>query len=72
VGAADDNGWLKNTSQVYVPLDAGDDVIFVAVGEQSHLVAAATFKVVFPFGLRPAKPSAPTDSVPSPSGRGSA
>ena len=53
-GTADDNGWLKAAGQVYVPNDiAEDDVIFVAVGEQSHLVAAATFKVVFPFGLRP-------------------
>ena len=53
VGAADDNGWLKTTSQEYIPNDVADDVIFVAVGEQSHLVAAATFKVVFPFGLHP-------------------
>ena len=53
-GTADDNGWLKGVGQVYVPNDIDeDDVIFVAVGEQSHLVAAATFKVVFPFGLRP-------------------
>jgi hypothetical protein len=37
----------------------GDDVIFVAVGEQSHLVAAATFKVVFPFGLRPTQSQTP-------------
>ncbi|MBV9172711.1 MAG: hypothetical protein JOZ81_21785 [Chloroflexi bacterium] len=57
VTAADDNGWLKSNDQVYVPNDVADDVIFVAVGEQSHLVAAATFKVVFPFGLHPeAKP----------------
>jgi hypothetical protein len=52
-GTADDNGWLKGVGQVYIPNDIDDDVIFVAVGEQSHLVAAATFKVVFPFGLRP-------------------
>jgi hypothetical protein len=57
VGTADDNGWLKTNSQAYIPNDVADDVIFVAVGEQSHLVAAATFKVVFPFGLHPgAKP----------------
>ena len=56
---ADDNGWLKGAGQVYVPNDVGDDVIFVAVGEQSHLVAAATFKVVLPFGLRPSQ-SQPT------------
>ena len=53
VGAADDNGWLKTTTQVYIPNDVEDDVIFVAVGEQSHLVAAATFKVIFPFNLHP-------------------
>jgi len=53
VGTADDNGWLKTTTQVYIPNDVQDDVILVAIGEQSHLVAAATFKVVFPFGLHP-------------------
>jgi hypothetical protein len=57
VATADENGWLKGGDQVYVPNDVADDVIFVAVGEQSHLVAAATFKVIFPFGLHPgAKP----------------
>jgi len=50
---------LKGAGQVYVPNDVGDDVIFVAVGERSHLVAAATFKVVLPFGLRPSQ-SQPT------------
>jgi hypothetical protein len=58
-GAGDDGGWLKGAGQVYIPNDVGDDVIFVAVGEQSHLVAAATFKVVFPFGLRPTPTQAP-------------
>jgi hypothetical protein len=53
VAAADENGWLKMTSPVYVPKDVDDDVIFVAVGEQSHLATAATFRVVFPFGLHP-------------------
>jgi len=57
-GTGDGGGWLKGAGQVYIPNDVGDDVIFVAVGEQSHLVAAATFKVVFPFGLRPS-PSQP-------------
>jgi hypothetical protein len=61
-GAADDGGWLKGAAQVYVPTDVDDDLIFVAVGEQSHLVAAATFKVVFPFGLRPGQ--SPTTSPP--------
>src|SRR5262249_37578037 len=59
-GAADDNGWLKGVAQVYIPNDVDDEVIFVAVGDQSHLVAAATFKVVLPFGLRPS----PTPPVP--------
>ena len=58
-GTADDNGWLKGGAQVYVPNDAEDDVIFVAVGEQSHLVSAATFKVVLPFGLRPSQSRSP-------------
>jgi 5-hydroxyisourate hydrolase-like protein (transthyretin family) len=58
-GVADDGGWLKGIGQVYISNDAGDDVIFVAVGEQSHLVAAATFKVVFPFGLRPTQSQSP-------------
>ena len=58
-GVADDGGWLKGIGQVYISNDAGDDVIFVAVGEQSHLVAAATFKVVFPFGLRPSQSQSP-------------
>jgi hypothetical protein len=59
-GAADDNGWLKGVAQVYIPNDVDDEVIFVAVGDQSHLVAVATFKVVLPFGLRPG----PTPPVP--------
>jgi hypothetical protein len=59
-GTADDNGWLKGVGQVYIPNDVADDVIFVAVGEQSHLVSAATFRVVFPFGLHPGQ----TQSVP--------
>jgi len=58
-GAGDDGGWLKGAGQVYIPNDVGDDVIFVAVGDQSHLVAAATFKVVFPFGLRPTQSQSP-------------
>jgi hypothetical protein len=64
-GAADDNGWLKGVAQVYIPNDVDDEVIFVAVGDQSHLVAAATFKVVFPFGLRPSQ-SAPARQSPPP------
>jgi hypothetical protein len=74
----DDNGWLKGVDQVYVPRRVADDVVFVAVDQQSfvavgqqrfvavgqqrfvavdqqgHLVAAATFKVIFPLarGLR--------------------
>jgi hypothetical protein len=58
-GSADDNGWLKGAGLVYIPNDVEDDVIFVAVGEQSHLVSAATFKVVFPFGLHPSQSQPP-------------
>jgi hypothetical protein len=50
---ADDGGWLKGAAQVYIPLDVMDNVIFVAQGEQSRLISAATFTVVFPFGLHP-------------------
>jgi hypothetical protein len=58
-GMADDGGWLKNAGPVYIPNEVDDDVIFVAVGDKSHLVAAATFKVVLPFGLRPGRPDPP-------------
>jgi hypothetical protein len=58
-GSGDDGGWLKGAGQVYIPNDVGDDIIFVAVGDHSHLVAAATFKVVFPFGLRPTQSTSP-------------
>jgi hypothetical protein len=55
----DDGGWLKGAAQIYIPLDVNDNVMFVAVGDQSHLICAATFTVVFPFGLHPqATPSA--------------
>jgi hypothetical protein len=50
---ADDGGWLKGAAQVYIPLDVMDNVIFVAQGQQSRLISAATFTVVFPFGLHP-------------------
>lgn len=66
-GTGDDGGWLKGAGYVYIPNDVGDDVIFVAVGEQSHLVAAATFKVVLPFGLRPTQALTP-QAVPVKSG----
>jgi hypothetical protein len=59
-GLADDNGWLKSVAPVYIPSDVGEYVILVAVGEQSHLVAAATFTVILPFGLRPSQ------SLPAP------
>ena len=58
-GVADENGWLKGASYVYIPPNVDDAVIFVAVGEQSHLVAAATFTVVLPFGLRPSQSPSP-------------
>jgi hypothetical protein len=50
---ADDYGWLHTSGMAYVPRDAATDVVFVAVGEQSHATARATFNVVFPFDLRP-------------------
>lgn len=50
---ADDFGWLRYGGPVYIPGDAEASVTFVAVGEQSHAKASATFKVVYPFGLRP-------------------
>jgi len=56
----DDGGWLKDTAVVYIPLDVSDNVIFVATGDQSHLVCAATFTVVFPFGLHPQPTTTPT------------
>jgi hypothetical protein len=56
---ADDNGWLKGAGPVYIPNDADDDVMFVAVGAQSHLVAAATFRLILPFGLRPSQSPVP-------------
>ena len=52
-GQADDNGWLHPADYVYIPTNVTDDVTFVAVGELSGKSASATFKVVFPFGLRP-------------------
>jgi hypothetical protein len=65
VGQADDYGWLRSAGTIYVPLDAEQDVIFVAVGEQSHRTVAATFTVVLPFGLRP-HASAPTPPTQKP------
>jgi hypothetical protein len=53
-GQADAYGWLHDAGPVYVPRDATDQVVFVAVGQQSHAIATATFKVVHPFGLYPA------------------
>ncbi len=50
---ADDFGWLRYGGPAYIPGDADASVTFVAVGEQSHATASATFKVVYPFGLRP-------------------
>jgi hypothetical protein len=68
VGVADDNGWLKGAGQVYIANDVDDDVIFVATGEQSQLVAAATFKVVFPFGLHPGQSQPPQVPQAKPGG----
>jgi hypothetical protein len=47
-----------------VPNDATEDVTFVAVGELSHKTAAATFKLVFPFGLRPESPHPASNQSP--------
>jgi hypothetical protein len=50
---ADDYGWLHTSGTAYVPRDADTDVTFIAAGDQSHTTASATYKVVFPFDLRP-------------------
>lgn len=52
-GTADDYGWLHNAGPVTVPKDAIYQITFVAVGESSHSVATATFKIVLPFGISP-------------------
>ncbi len=53
-GQADAYGWLHDAGPVSIPKDAAPQVTFVAVGQESHSVATATFKVIYPFGLRPA------------------
>jgi hypothetical protein len=50
---ADDYGWLHTSGLAYVPRDAATDVTFIAVGDDSHATARATYRVVFPFDLRP-------------------
>ncbi len=62
-GKADDYGWLHGTGPATIPKDAVYQVMFVAVGEQSHSVATATFKIVLPFGLRPDGVAPPTPTV---------
>ena len=52
-GRADDYGWLHNAGPATIPTDALTQVTFLAVGEDSHSVATATFKIVLPFGIRP-------------------
>jgi len=58
-GQADEYGWLHLSSMASVPGDptSGGDpsasVTFVAVGEQSHATASATFKVINPFANLP-------------------
>jgi len=47
-GQADDGGWLRGAGPATVPPDATRKVTFVAVGEQSHAVATATFTVSAP------------------------
>jgi hypothetical protein len=53
-GQADAYGWLHDAGPIYVPRDAGNQVVFFAIGDQSHSVASATFKVGYPFGMHPA------------------
>jgi len=57
---ADDYGWLHPTAAVYVPKDAINQVVFVAVGARSGMSASATYKVVYPFGLGPTPEATPS------------
>jgi hypothetical protein len=50
---ADDFGWLRAGSVANVPRDALMDVPFIAVGQESRTFASATFKLVYPFGIKP-------------------
>jgi hypothetical protein len=50
---ADAYGWLHDAGPQYIPKDATQKVLIVAVGDSSHVIATATFTVVLPFGLRP-------------------
>ena len=50
---ADDYGWLRGGTVAYVPRDSIADVAFAAVGQESRTFATATFKLVFPLGLKP-------------------
>jgi hypothetical protein len=59
---ADDYGWLQLGGTGSVPGDARDTVTFVAVGQQSHATASASFKVVNPFDRLP--PNLPSDQPP--------
>lgn len=61
---ADDSGWLTAGGATGVPGDAQNAVTFVAVGEQSHATASASFKVVNPFDSLP--PSLQPQNVPAP------
>jgi hypothetical protein len=72
-GKADDYGWLHNAGPATIPKDAVYQVTFVAVGQQSHSVATATFKIVLPFGIRPnglppvpQQPGTPAAVTPTP------
>lgn len=61
---ADDYGWLQLGGTGSVPGDANNSVTFVAVGQQSHATASASFKVVNPFDNLP--PNLPSDQPPPP------
>jgi hypothetical protein len=52
-GQANEGGWLQLGGTGSVPGDARDTVTFVAVGQQSHATASASFKVVNPFDNLP-------------------
>ena len=56
-GQVNDEGWLQPGSGGTVPGDATTSTTFVAVGEQTHATASASFKVVNPFqGVPPSLP----------------
>jgi hypothetical protein len=59
-GQADEYGWLRGSSVAYVPRSAYANVTFIAVGQQSHTSASATFKLVLPYWIT--QPQSPSQS----------